>query len=211
MSKKDKVKDIQDQVVGVSRILNCEAPATLEEGSSKVLSSVEALGWSDVDMASGAILASKPTAMHPIPQIGIPRGAQDVGEPKLIPLSKPSDLKARILSMLPDAQSIHSLYGVVDDSTDEDFSKFCSDDSDDVDDFNQAMSSTPYYCDENGVTNFERDLEGDKQKAIDIQNAMAQMQNPLFQDFASLPDDVKATLLEQAKSTIDKASDIPQE
>lgn len=203
-----KSKNIETQTQGIVRVLNAEAPATLD-ASSKKLSSVEALGWSEVDLATGEILSSTPTAMHPIPQVGSPRGAQDAGAPKLIPIGKPSDLKSRILSMLPDASSIHSLYGAVDEGTDEDFNRFCSDDTDDVDAFNQAMSSTPYYCDEDGVTNFERDLEGDKQKAIDIQNAMAQMQNPLFQEFAKLSDDEKSVLLEKAKNTLDQNASTP--
>lgn len=165
------------------------------------LSSVERLGYTEYSEV-GEVLSVKRTAMHPIPQVGVPRGPQDVGSPKLVLLSKPSDLKRRIINMI-NADSIHSLYGAVDNTTDDDFNRFCSDDSDDVDSFNKAMSNTPYACDENGVSNIERDYNSSQAEAMAVQNAVAQMQNPLFQEFANLPDDVKQNLLTQAQQTIE--------
>lgn len=168
---------------------------------SPPLSAVERLGYSDFN-ENGEVLATKATAMHPIPQVGVPKGPQDVGSPLLVPLSKPSDLKRRIINMIQ-GDSIHSLYGAVDDTTDDDFNRFCSDDSDDVDAFNQAMGSTPYACDESGVSNVEKDMQNSQAEAMAMQNHLALMQNPLFQEFSNLSDEQREAVLSQARATIE--------
>lgn len=165
------------------------------------LSAVERLGYTEFNEV-GEVLSTKASAMHPIPQVGVPKTSQEVGSPLLVPLSKPSDLKRRIINMIQ-GDSIHSLYGAVDDTTDDDFNRFCSDDSDDVDDFNRAMGSTPYACDESGVSNVEKDMQNSQAEAMAMQNHLALMQNPLFQEFSNLSDEQREAVLSQARATIE--------
>lgn len=197
-------KKTKELELGVKNVLKCEAPATYEAGSP-ALSDVEKLGSYVVNEANGEILSEKPTCMHPIPRVGTPRGAQEVGEPKIVLLSKPSDLKRRVLALLPQAESIHDLYGEP-ENTDEDFNKFCNDDSDEVEEFNHSMSLSPYAVDEYGMASYENAIAKEKEKAKTLEHHMAMMQTPFFQEFSKLPEEQRNALLAQAKETLSKSN-----
>lgn len=167
------------------------------------LSAVAQLGYVDINSETGEVLSSKPTAMHPIPRIGEPTYTQEVGEPKLLPIGKPSDLKRRIMEAVKIGH-ISELYGAEPEDTEDDWNRFCNDDSDDVDNFNQAMSQTPYHCDENGLANFEKAIAQDKENAMQLEELMAQAQTPLMKQFLNLSEDDRAKAMEMVAQTIGK-------
>lgn len=186
--------------LGITKILKAEAPATYD-ADSKPLSEVAKLGSFEMEEATGEVLSEKITCMHPIPRVGTPRGPQEVGAPRLVVLSKPSDVKKRILAMLPNATSIHDLYGAPED-TDEDFNRFISEDTDEVDDFNQAMNQSPYYCDSEGMSNMEKAIAHNKEEAKELEHHMAMMQTPMFQEFMNLSEEQRQALFTQAKQVV---------
>lgn len=197
MSKKKAEKvEIQE---GIQRFKNCELPATYSEGS-KELSSTAKLGWQDVDMQTGEVLATVPTAMHPIPQVGVVDKPLNVGEPLFIPLSKPSDLKTQIMAIVG-AKNLSEVFTPIEDSIDDEeaFNKFISDNTDEVDDFNSAMDALPSYCDENGVSNFEKQMKLKSEEANQLKDYMSQMKDPRIQEFLSLSEEQQNKILEALK------------
>lgn len=184
---------------GVQRIKNCEVPQVYSELGPE-LSATAKLGWTDVNMDTGELLQTLPTAMHPIPQVGVVDKPVEVGEPLFIPLSKPSDLKARIMAIVG-AKNLSEVFTPIEDDVDDEeaFNRFASEDTNEVDEFNASMDKLPSFCDENGVSNFEKQMKLKSEEANQLRDYMVQMKDPRIQEFLSLSEEKQQEVLNALK------------
>lgn len=184
--------------------MNYETIQTLEEGQNTPLSPVELFGYKKIDENTGEVLAEKPNWFCPVERVGTPTFKEEVGEEILQHVAKPSDLKARVRALI-NGRDLTSLYGDGVEISDKEIMAGLDDDEDkDSIDFNEAMQQSPYFCDDKGISNFEKTVARSEEERELLQQHMAQMGHPFFQEFMSLPQEQREAMLAQAKATIDK-------
>lgn len=189
--------------------LNSKAKSVDKEAVEKELvetSPVNLLGSSVINPVTGETVMELRNWFCAVPQVGTPTFAQDPGQEILKELARPSDLKARVLA-LTGASDISQLYGGDDTglSDEEIMDGLNSEETEESDEFNQAMKQSPYYCDENGVSNFEKALATTKEERQELQKFMAQSADPTMQAILALPQEQRDALLAQARAVLDQA------
>lgn len=108
---------------------------------------------------------------------------EEVGDPILIPLTKPTDLKNRIRQL---AQVSHISDFVSGEGDEEAYSALDDEDTSEVDEFNLAMGNSPYAVDDRGVAKYEASLANDEQSLQRLRSYMDLKDNELFNEILPL-------------------------
>lgn len=182
----------------IKRVYNYEIPQTFEEGSEeeiRALSPHDLYGWTEVNEETGEILKTSRNWFQALPQIGVSQVEEETGEPLITDFTKARDLKQRALALIG-SDKITDLYGGDVGSDDEAFDALFDDEDNEVTNFNEAMSKTPYACDDKGLAVYEAALARSNQELEELRTFMAQKDLPLFQQFMALSDEEKAALFQ---------------
>lgn len=156
------------------RVFNYERPQTFSDEQQKILEAFESLGSSVVDDNTGEVLAERPNWFYANDRVGAATFEEEAGDPVVINFDKSRDLKARALALVG-RNSVASLFNDDVDEDDEDRLVDTIDEASDleVDEFNQAMSRTPYAIGEDGLAQFERVLAQNKQDLKNLRKFMS--------------------------------------
>lgn len=109
---------------------------------------------------------------------------EEVGDPILVPLTRPSDLKSRVLNLV----GSQDLSGLLQDESEEEqkaFEALANEDTSEVDDFNSAMSLSPYSVNNEGLAKYEIELTQSKEQIDALRQFMSLKDNPDFLDLLS--------------------------
>lgn len=182
----------------IKRVYNYEIPQTFKEGSEdevQALSPHDLYGWTEINEETGEILKTSRNWFQALPQIGVSWVEEETGEPLITDFTKARDLKQRALALIG-SDKITDLYGGDAASDDEAFGALFDDEDNEVANFNEAMSKTPYICDDKGLAAYEAALAKSNQELEELRTFMAQKDLPLFQQFMALSDEEKAALFQ---------------
>lgn len=108
---------------------------------------------------------------------------EEVGDPILIPLTKPTDLKNRIRQLAQVSQVSDFVSGEGDEEA---YNALDDEDTSEVDEFNLAMSNSPYSVDARGVAKYEASLASDEQSLQRLRSYMDLKDNELFNEILPL-------------------------
>lgn len=108
---------------------------------------------------------------------------EEVGDPILVPLTRPSDLKNRIRQLAQVSQVSDFVSGEGDDEA---YKALDDEDTSEVEDFNLAMSNSPYAVDSSGVARYEASFAKDEESLKRFRSYMDLKDNELFNEILPL-------------------------
>lgn len=124
---------------------------------------------------------------------------EEVGEPLQVSFYRYKDTKARVMEIMQASHPSQIFNGDV-ESDDDVFDDLENPDTTEVEDFNNALSQTPYATDEKGIANYEKALTKNKDELENFRNYMSFKDHPVFQHLSSLfngsetPEEIQAKL-----------------
>lgn len=109
---------------------------------------------------------------------------EEAGDPIVIPLTRPSDLKSRVLNLVG-SQDLSGLLQDEDEEEQKAFELLANEDTNEVDDFNSAMALSPYSVNNEGMAKYEIELTQNKEEVAALRQFMSLKDNPDFLDLMS--------------------------
>lgn len=125
-------------------------------------------------MSRGKKNVNSSRLLQVVEQLDTPSQAEEVGSPLVRHFYKPSEAKKAFMSVISD----FSEYGEVDD--DDTFDYSLADDTNEVEEFNRALSNSKYAVDDKGVANYEKVFAKNKDELKNFRQFMAFKDIPEF-------------------------------
>lgn len=195
----------------VKKVHNYERPQTLSDQPLEPSKDIDAFGYKVINTQTGEVLASRKNWLQAVEQVGEPFVYEEAGTPLLTHFPKARDLKTRAMEMLK-TQSVAGIFGASEASDEDAFNALSDTDDSEVDDFNDAMSRTPYACDDKGVSNYEKALVQEQSELDEFRDFMSKKDNPLFQKVANMSlEDLERLLSSPNEPVADIPSQEPME
>lgn len=187
--------------MSVKKVFNYSLPSTFEAGD-KPKNAVSAVGYSVMDTETGEVFATRPNWFYPAEVVGVPQTEVEAGKPLLVTFHRTRDIKENLKRLYGDNKEkmLKALYCDYDPEEQKLLDKQMLDEMQndgltyDEDAIGRLSAHSPYELGEDGLTNFERELQKEGQSVEDFRH---------FQEIKDvLPDEYKNKSMSELKGII---------